>query len=134
HGLLGGFIGSAIGFYLDAAQVAVIVNKFHRYLTIGSGPETHGVYPLLSKWGYINLGPVTGGPSLFFAESLAGVISWSVPAWLFALNRTAMAACFQREATPIRHLFTMDGLVQLTQNMIVVLRWGLWMSPIINSF
>ena len=30
--LLGGFIGAAIGFYLDAAQVAVVVGKFHRYL------------------------------------------------------------------------------------------------------
>ena len=93
-----------------------------------------GVYPLLSKWGFINLGEVTGGVSLLFAEALAGVISWSVPAWLFALNRTFMAAYFQKEAAPIKALFTGAGLVQLTQNMLEVLRWGLWMSPIINSF
>ena len=56
HGLLGGFIGAAIGFYLDAAQVAVVVAKFHRYLAAGVPPEPFDVYPLLSKWGFINLG------------------------------------------------------------------------------
>ena len=30
--------------------------------------------PFLSKWGFINLGKVTGGASLLFAEALAGVI------------------------------------------------------------
>ena len=32
----------------------------------------------LSKWGLIDLGTVTGGVSLLFAEALAGVISWSI--------------------------------------------------------
>ena len=60
-------------------------------------PEPFGVHPLLSKWGFINLGTVTGGVSLLFAEALAGVISWSIPAWLFAINRTFMAAYFRKE-------------------------------------
>src|SRR6202040_1977222 len=94
NALLGGFIGAAIGFYLDAAQVTVITKKFHRYLGVATSPEPFGVYPLLSKWGFIDLGQVTGGVSLLFAEALAGVISWSVPAWLFALNRTFMTAYF----------------------------------------
>ena len=72
--------------------------------------------------------------SLLFDEALAGVISWSIPSWLFAINRTFMAAYFRKESAPIRALFTADGMAQLTQNMIEVLRWGLWMSPIINSF
>lgn len=131
---LGGFIGAAIGFYLDSAQVAVVVDKFHRYLSAGQTPVAFGVYPLLSKWGFIDLGYVTGGVSLLFAEALAGVISWAVPAWLFAINRTMMTAYFQKESSPIKALFTKDGLVGLTQNMLEVLRWGLWMAPIINSF
>ena len=45
-----------------------------------------------------------------------------------------MTAYFRKDATPIRTLFTRDGLVQVGENMIQVLRWGLWMSPIINSF
>ncbi len=134
HSLLGGFIGAAIGFYLDATQVAVIVAKYHRYLGSGWTPEPFGERPLLSKWGFINLGTVNGGVSLLFCEALAGVISWSIPAWLFALNKTFMAAYFRKETTPIRALFTHDGMTQLTQNMIEVLRWGLWMSPIIKSF
>jgi cyclic beta-1,2-glucan synthetase len=132
--LLGGFIGAAIGFYFDAVQVAVVVAKFHRYLSAGMKPDPFGVYPLLSKWGFVNLGDVTGGVNLLFAEALDGVISWSIPAWLFALNRNFMAAYFRKEAAPITSLFTRDGLVQLTENMIAVFRWGLWMSPIIKSF
>ena len=72
--------------------------------------------------------------SLLFVEALAGVISWSTAAWLFAINRTFMTAYFQQDAAPIKSFFTRDGLKQLAENMIVVLRWGLWMSPIINSF
>lgn len=132
--LLGGFIGAAIGFYLDTTQVTVVIDKFHRYLSAGQTPEAYGVYPLLSKWGFIDLGYVTGGVSLLFAEALAGVISWAVPAWLFAVNRTVMTAYFQKEAAPIKSLFSQDGLTHLTQNMLEVLRWGLWMAPIINSF
>ncbi len=134
HALLGGFIGAAVGFYLDASQVSVVVAKFHRYLAAGLAPEPFDIYPLVSKWGHLHLGVVTGGVSLLFVEALAGVISWSTAAWLFAINRTFMTAYFQKESTPIRNFFTKEGLAQLGENMIVVLRWGLWMSPIINSF
>ena len=134
HALLGGFIGAAIGFYLDASQVALVTAKYHRYLAAGHPPELFDIYPLVSKWGHLELGMVTGGVSLLLMESLAGVISWSTASWLFAINRTFMRAYFWKEATPIRTLFTSEGLVQLGENMIQVLRWGLWMSPIINSF
>jgi cyclic beta-1,2-glucan synthetase len=132
--VFGGLIGAAIGFYLDTAQISLVVAKFHRYLSVGQTPQPYGVYPFLSKWGFINLGNVAGGTSLLFAEALAGVISWSIPAWLFAINRSFLTAYFRREAAPIKALFTGRGLVDLSQNMLEVLRWGLWMSPIINSF
>jgi cyclic beta-1,2-glucan synthetase len=134
NALLGGAIGAAIGFYLDAVQVGSILDKANRYLSAGAKPEPFDVYPLLSKWGFIHLGEVTGGSGLLFAEALAGVISWSIPAWLFVLNRTVMAAFFRKELAPVSNLFTTGGLVELSQSMIGVLRWGLWMSPIINSF
>jgi cyclic beta-1,2-glucan synthetase len=134
HALLGGFIGAAIGFYLDDSQVSVVVAKFHRYLAAGQAPQLFDIYPLVSKWGHLNLGVVTGGVDLLFVESLAGVISWSTAAWLFAINRTFMRAYFWKDATPIRELLTKTGMTQLAENMIQVLRWGLWMSPIINSF
>jgi len=132
--LLGGCIGAAFGFYLDAAQVGVVVAKYHSYLVAGGTPERVDVYPLLSKWGFIDLGTITGGVSLLFAEALKGVISWAIPSWLFAINRTFMAAYFRKEAGPIKALFTREGMADLTLSMIGVLRWGLWMSPIINSF
>lgn len=132
--LLGGFVGAAVGFYLDAAQVTAVSDKAKLYLGFATPPQTYRVSPLLSKWGTINLGEVTGGVSLLFAESLAGVIEWSIPAWLFAINRTFLLAWFRQETAPIKGLFTAGGLVALTQNMIEVLRWGLWMSPIIKSF
>ena len=131
---LGGLIGAAIGFYLDAAQLAVVVAKFQRYTTVGREPEAFGIYPLVSKWGFMNLGTVRGGADLLFAEALAGLLSWSTAAWLFALNRTFMAAGFERQSAPIRAMFGAAGLRQLAENSIQVARWGLWMSPIINSF
>jgi cyclic beta-1,2-glucan synthetase len=134
HALLGGFIGAAIGFYLDAAQVGVITAKYHRYLVISKPPSVFDIYPLVSKWGHLTLGTETGGVSLFFLESLAGVISWSTAAWLFAINRTFQRAYFWKDSAPIRTLFTAGGLKEVGENMIYVLRWGLWMSPIINSF
>ncbi|WP_435011123.1 GH36-type glycosyl hydrolase domain-containing protein [Tundrisphaera lichenicola] len=134
QGLLGGFIGAAIGFYFDAAQVQVVVAKFHRYLAVNTAAEHFDARPLLSKWGYIDLGTQTGGVKLLFDEALRGVISWAVPAWLFAINRTFLAAFLQRESTPIRALFSRAGMVSLTENMIQVFRWGLWMAPIIESF
>ena len=65
-------------------------------------PELFDIYPLLSKWGFLNLGVVTGGVSLLFAEALAGVISWSIAAWLFAINRTFMSGLLPegRDADP----------------------------------
>jgi cyclic beta-1,2-glucan synthetase len=134
QGLLGGFIGAAIGFYLDATQVQVVIDKYHRYVDPGQSPRPFEQNALISKWGLIRLGTESGGPSLIFVEALLGVIVWSVPSWLFAINRTFMAAYFDKDTTPIRALFTRAGLVQLVENMIGVLRWGLWMSPIINSF
>ena len=134
HALVGGFIGAAIGFYLDASQVAVVVAKYHRYLAVGQQSQLFDIYPFVSKWGHLELGMVTGGVSLLLMESLAGVINFSTAAWLFAINRTFMRAYFWKDATPIRTLFTGEGLVQVGENMIQVLRWGLWMSPIINSF
>ena len=61
---------------------------------VGQTPQPYGVYPFLSKWGFINLGNVAGGMSLLFAEALAGVISWSIPAWLFAINRSFLDGVF----------------------------------------
>lgn len=130
----GGLIGAAIGFYLDATQVSIVIDKFHRYLSVGQTAEPFGVYPFLSKWGFIRLGDVSGGAALLYNEALAGVICWSIPAWLFALNRTFLAAYFRRDTSPILALFTRGGLIELSENMLEVLRWGLWMSPIINSF
>ncbi len=134
QGLLGGFIGAALGFYFDAAQVAVVVAKFQQYLGVNTPLERYGVRPFLSRWGFIDLGTQTGGVKLLYDEALAGVIEWSIPAWLFAINRTFMASFFQKESAPIKALFTKAGMVGLTEMMIVVLRWGLWMSPIIKSF
>ena len=134
QGLLGGFIGAALGFYFDSVQVAVVASKFREYLGVGLDPQAYGVRPFLSRWGFIDLGTQSGGVKLLYDEALSGVIEWSIPAWLFAINRTFLAAYFQRETAPIKGLFTRDGLAGLTQTMIVVLRWGLWMSPIIKSF
>ncbi|OGR83510.1 MAG: hypothetical protein A2636_02480 [Elusimicrobia bacterium RIFCSPHIGHO2_01_FULL_64_10] len=132
--LLGGFVGSAVAFYLDMAQVPVIVEKFRLYISAGFPSQGFTTYPLVSKWGRIDLGGYTGGVKLLYNEALSGVINWSVAAWLFAVNRAFVEAYFQKDKAPIRFLFSKAGMVDLVRHMIQVLRWGLWMSPIINTF
>ena len=134
HVFLGGAIGAAICFYLDASQVALVAEKFQGYLAVGHKAELFDVYPLVSKWGHVTLGNVEGGASLLLCWSLAGVMSWATASWLFAINRTFMRAYFWKDATPIRTLFTQGGMIEIGENMIQVLRLGLWMSPIINAF
>jgi cyclic beta-1,2-glucan synthetase len=95
---------------------------------------TYETIPFLNRWGHINLGEWRGGVSLLFKEAVAGVINWSIAAWLFAINRTFLSAALDRSSAPIRFLFTREGFIQLIQHMIEVMRWGLWMSPIIFSF
>ncbi len=132
--LLGGFVGSAAAFYLDAAQVPVVVEKFRLYTSAGFPAVDYVTYPLVNKWGRMDLGSYTGGAQLLFFEALAGVINWSIAAWLFAINKVFLEAFFQRDRSPIRFFFSKAGFVQLIEHMLYVLRWGLWMSPIIFTF
>ena len=95
----------------------------------------HYVQPvLISKWGQMDLGYCPGGVKLLFTESLDGVIKWSVATWLFAVNKVFMQAFFDKDKTPIKFFFSKAGLAQLSELMVHVLRWGLWMSPIIYTF
>jgi len=154
------FLGSAVAFYLDAQQVSVILYKFKLYVTAHFSAAQYAAYPafnslgemsyttypylnslghyvqpvLISKWGQMDLGYCPGGVKLLFTESLDGVIKWSVATWLFAVNKVFMQAFFDKDKTPIKFFFSKAGLAQLSELMVHVLRWGLWMSPIIYTF
>lgn len=144
--LLGIFLGSALTFYLDAPQVSVVLYKFNLYITTHFSSAVYTAYPylnslghyvqpvLISKWGLMDLGYCPGGVKLLFTESLDGVIKWSVATWLFAFNKVFLQAFFDKDATPIKTFFSKAGVAQLSELMIYVLRWGLWMSPIIYTF
>jgi cyclic beta-1,2-glucan synthetase len=132
--LLGAFVGSAVAFYLDSRQVPVILEKFKLYTMAGFDAVDYITYPLLNKWGRIDLGTYTGGVKLLYTESLAGVINWSIAAWLFAINKVFMQAFFDKDKAPIKFFFSKEGFATLIEHMIYVLRWGLWMSPIIFTF
>ncbi|MBI4394946.1 MAG: hypothetical protein HY583_02000, partial [Candidatus Omnitrophica bacterium] len=131
---LGMFVGSAGAFYLDSSQVPVVIEKFKLYTTAGFPAVDYITYPLVNKWGRIDLGTYTGGAKLLFQESLAGVINWSIAAWLFAINKVLLQACFEKNTSPIKFFFSKAGFVELMNHMLYVLRWGLWMSPIIFTF
>ncbi|MBL7157689.1 MAG: hypothetical protein ISS92_05995, partial [Candidatus Omnitrophica bacterium] len=132
--LLGIFVGSAAAFYLDSRQVPVVIEKFKLYTSSGFSAMEYITYPLVNKWGRIDLGTYTGGVKLIFTESLAGVINWSIAAWLFAINKVFLVAIFEKQTAPIKFFFSKAGFTQLIEHMIYVLRWGLWMSPIIFTF
>ena len=135
---LGGGVGAALGWYFEASQLDVVLQKFRLYADLvrpASGVATHYViYPWFSKWGAVDLGGVTGGVKLFFAESLSGVISWSIAAPLFSVNLVLLTALIEKSVAPLRRLFTPGGLVGVGEQALRVQRWGLWMAPVIYSF
>ena len=92
------------------------------------------IYPLFSKWGAIDVGATTGGARLLFGESLSGLINWALAAPLFSVNLVLLTALFERRLDAVRNLFSAEGLTGLIEQAIRVLRWGLWMAPIIYSF
>ncbi len=132
--ILGAFVGSAAAFYLDSLQVPVVIEKFKLYMSSGFSATEYITYPFVNKWGRINLGSYTGGVKLLYTESLAGVINWSIAAWLFAINKVFMQAYFEKDRAPIKFFFSKAGFATLIEHMLYVLRWGLWMSPIIFTF
>ena len=137
--VLGGLAGGALAWYVDLLQAEVIAAKFKNYAALfyaaqGIPVKEYVVYPLFSKWGAMNLGVVDGGVSLFFKETLSGVINWSIAAPLFSVNLVLLNALLKRSTAPLRQLFTRSGLVGVAEQAFRVQRWGLWMAPIIYSF
>jgi cyclic beta-1,2-glucan synthetase len=132
--LLGGGIGAALCFYLDAGQIDVVRQRLAAYASFDAAPARFDIYPIVSKWGYLLLGSYTGGAKLLFNQALMGAICWAIAAWLFAVNRAFLLALFERQWAPVRNLATRRGFAGLMENTIQVMRWGLWMSPIIATF
>ena len=137
--LLGALVAGALGWYFDAPQLKVVVAKFWAYADVnyrldGRRLGDFTTYPIFNKYGAINLGEVAGGVRLFWAESVAGVINWSLAAPLFSINYVLLDASLQRSLRPIKTLFSPSGIEGLVEQAVRVLRWGLWMAPIINSF
>jgi len=136
---LGGLIAGMLGWYFDAPQIAVVTAKFWAYAdpayALHQRPvSAYMVYPWFSKWGALDLGQTGGGVRLFFNESLSGVINWSIAAPLFGINYFVLEAGFQRSLAPLKRLASAEGFTSLVEQTVRVLRWGLWMAPIINSF
>ncbi len=137
--LLGGIIGGALGWYFDQPQLDVVTAKLRAYADLaytsdGRQVTDYVIYPLFSKWGMINLGAIDGGMKLFFTESLSGVINWSLAAPVFGVNYFILAALIDRSLRPLRLLLSREGLDGLVVQTVRVLRWGLWMAPVIFTF
>jgi cyclic beta-1,2-glucan synthetase len=137
--LLGGLVAGAIAWYLDSGQLATIVSKFYAYVSIdyradGRPINAYIIRPLFSKWGATDLGMADGGVRVFYDESLSGVIQWVFAAPLFSINLFFLTALVQRSLKPLRQLASLEGLDLLIENAVRVLRWGLWMAPVIYSF
>ncbi|SPD75986.1 putative Glycosyltransferase 36 [uncultured Desulfobacterium sp.] len=135
---LGGAVGGGLAWYLDGQQIQTVVHKVIKYASYnfyasGIVVESYVIYPLCSKWGAMDLGQATGGVRLLYNEALSGVINWSLAAPLFGINLIVLTAFFKRTIGPIKELFTEKGLVTLVEQTVRVLRWGLWMAPVIYS-
>ncbi len=118
--LLGGMVAGAIGWYFDAPQVKVVVDKFWAYADVNyrvSGRRLGDfiTYPIFNKYGAINLGEVAGGVRLFWTELMSGVINWSLAAPLFSINYVLLAALLERSVQPFRQLFSAQGVEGLIE-------------------
>jgi cyclic beta-1,2-glucan synthetase len=136
---LGGLAGGGLAWYVDLSQLQVLIAKFFKYAALsypaaGIKVEDYVIYPLFSKWGAMNLGASPGAVRLFYNEALSGVVNWSLAAPLFSINLFLLNALLQRSLAPLRELFSRQGLVDLVEQALRVLRWGLWMAPVIYSF
>src|SRR3984885_14544926 len=137
--LLGGLVAGALGWYFDTPQLHVVIDKFWAYADVnyrvdGRKLGDFTTYPIFNKYGQINLGEVAGGVRLFWTESVAGVINWSLAAPLFSINYVLLDAALRRSLRPIKTLLSPAGVEGLVEQGVRVLRWGLWMAPVINSF
>ncbi len=147
EGLLGAFIGAALAFYLDRNQIPIVLQKFRLYTSFGMDPgalvnacntvrmtRPDEFRALLNNWGYIRLSAVQGGAKFLLNEAIIGVSVWGIAAWLFAANKAFLQALFQREWSPVKRIPSREGVAEMVENTIRVMRWGLWMSPIIFTF
>ncbi len=147
EGGLGAFIGAGLGFYFDASQLPIIATKIKYYTSFGLDPDTivaglselrttapNQFTALMSRWGHITLLPAAGGAKMLFNEALMGVIGWGIAAPLFAINKAFLAALINKDASGIKRIPTREGMTELVDGTIHVLRWGLWMAPIIFTF
>jgi len=147
EGGLGLFIGGALAFYFDASQIPIVLTKFSLYTSLGMDPNAvveacntvrttrpDEFRALLNNWGYVRLSDATGGAKILFNETLIGVSVWGIAAWLFAINRAFLRALFEKTWTPIKQIPTRAGVSDLAEGTIRVMRWGLWMSPVIFTF
>ena len=137
--LLGGLVGGALGWYFDTLQLDTVQSKFYVYTAIfyphwGRPIADYGITPLFQRWGQTSLGPAQGAVKTLYLESLSGVIQWIFAAPLFSINLFFLTALVKRDLKPLRKLFSEEGVRQLVDNAILVLRWGLWMAPIIYTF
>jgi cyclic beta-1,2-glucan synthetase len=147
EGGLGAFIGAGIGFYLDAAQLPILVTKLELYNSFNLDPAEivtrcqnlrttapHELTALISRWGHIELSAAAGGVKILFNEALMGVIGWGIAAPLFAINKAFLSAFLKRDLSAVKRMATQQGLVELGNGTVYVLRWGLWMAPLIFTF
>ncbi len=137
--LLGALVAGGVAWYFDADQLGTVTRKFFAYTSLDYGADgrplnAYIVRPLFSKWGATDLGVVDGGVRLFYDESLSGVIQWVFAAPLFSINLFFLTALVKRSLQPLRQLASWEGLDMLVENAVRVLRWGLWMAPVIYSF
>lgn len=137
--VLGGVIGGTVAWYFDGPQTSVVVEKFYRFAMISYkalGVEAPGyiTHPLFNKWGAVAIGSVTGGVRLLYSDAVSGVVNWAFAAPLFSVNLVLLTALLHRSKAPLQALMSRAGFIGVIEQTVRVLRWGLWMAPVINSF
>jgi cyclic beta-1,2-glucan synthetase len=133
---LGGIVGGAVAWYLDFGQLETIVNKFHAYASlnyiIDNRPvNSYVIRPLFSKWGATDLGVVDGSVRLFYDRVLIRRNSVDIRRSFIFDQFILSDGAHTKKPAPFSQLASWEGLDMLVENAVRVLRWGLWMAPVI---
>ena len=127
----GRFHWALLAFYMDATQVPVVMEKIKCICRPGPEPKNYNDLRAVEQVGTGGPGAFTGGVVVlqrsFWRGSLPGPLRRGSPSTGFSCRRSSSGT---RRRPPF---LLSGGRRELMVNMLHVVRWGLWMAPIINT-
>ena len=137
--LIGGMVAGALGWYFDAAQINVVVAKFWAYADVNYRADR----PRARRLRHLSAVQQIRRDQPWRSRRRHAAVLHRIARRrdqlvdrraAVRINVVLLDGVDRAQPAPIRGLFSANGLQGLFEQAVRVMRWGLWMSPIINSF